>query len=91
MSVPTIMAKNPRICLKVSLSSIFLNPSFLNSVGKKARRILVGAHIVRISNALNLSALLRLGVCLDNARPVAVKTPEQLTHHVSLCHALKDA
>jgi len=42
---------------------------------------------VRISNALNLSALLRLGVCLDNARPIAVETPEQLPHHVSLFHA----
>jgi hypothetical protein len=42
-------------------------------------------------NALNLSATLCLGVCFDDSALVAVKTPEQLTHHVSLCHALKDA
>ena len=73
-------------------ASSLLNPSLLDSVSEKPRCVLFCAHVVSISNSLDLTTTLCLSVCLDNSCSVTAEPPKQLSHHVCLCHSvLEDA
>jgi hypothetical protein len=69
-----------------------LQPLLPKSIGEKARRILVCAHVVGITDSHDLATPFRFCVRLDNTQSVSTETSEQMAHHVSLRHnALNDA